>query len=105
MLNVKLSETDDGKYVSVLELPASVLIIPQATLGGRIKGKNVQYHKNIEKERGKELYQKFIELIEQQCAQTPKWSETGCVVKSGTYGIWQVYSTETNGPYLHFVEI
>lgn len=102
---MKLSETDDEKHVAILDLPGSVLIIPQATLGGRIKGKAVQYHKNIEKEKGKELYNKFIELCEQQCRENAKWNENGCVVKWGTYGLRQVYSTETNGPYLHFVEI
>ncbi|XP_074852981.1 D-aminoacyl-tRNA deacylase 2 isoform X4 [Carettochelys insculpta] len=33
LLNVKLSETESGKYVSILDLPGNLLIIPQATLG------------------------------------------------------------------------
>ncbi|KAM5176955.1 D-aminoacyl-tRNA deacylase 2 isoform 1-T1 [Callospermophilus lateralis] len=52
LLNVKLSETENGKHVSVLDLPGDILIIPQATLGGRVKGRNMQYHSNCGKEEG-----------------------------------------------------
>lgn len=56
LLNVKLSETENGKHVSILDLPGDILIIPQATLGGRVKGRNMQYHSNSGKEEGSELY-------------------------------------------------
>ncbi|KAK9409640.1 putative D-tyrosyl-tRNATyr deacylase 2 [Crotalus adamanteus] len=52
ILNVKLSECEDGKYVSVLDLPGNILVIPQGTLGGKLKGRRMQYHANIEKEIG-----------------------------------------------------
>ncbi|XP_023587252.1 D-aminoacyl-tRNA deacylase 2 isoform X3 [Trichechus manatus latirostris] len=52
LLNVKLSETENGKHTSVLDLPGDILIIPQATLGGKVKGRNMQYHSNSGKEEG-----------------------------------------------------
>jgi D-tyrosyl-tRNA(Tyr) deacylase len=109
LLNVKLSESesDPAKLVSVLDLPGSILIIPQATLGGRAKGKMIQYHNNVNKEKGLELYQLFVELCKKYTSENENWSKTtsrACKVESGTYGIKQVYSTETNGPYLHLIE-
>ena len=105
LLNVKLSETDDEKHVSILDLPGSILIVPLATLGGKMKGKMIQYHKNIGKERGEQLYALFIDLIRKQTNENAKWRAAVCRVENGTYGIRQVYSTDTNGPYLHFIEL
>ena len=109
LLNVKLSETDDEKHVSILDLPGDILIIPQATLGGRIKGKMVQYHGNIEKDKGRDLFAKFIDLCKKQAGDHETWKKAclDCKVKivNGTYGIRQVYSTQTNGPYLHLAEL
>ena len=49
ILNGKLYQTE-GKPKSVESDDAkSILIIPQATLGGKLKGKQVQYHGNIGK--------------------------------------------------------
>jgi len=49
ILNGKLYQTD-GKPKSVeSDVEKSILIIPQATLGGKLKGKQVQYHGNISK--------------------------------------------------------
>ena len=107
VLNIKLSEKDGGGgYVSALDLPASVLIIPQASLGGRMRGKLVQYHHNIEKERGRELYERFVDQCRQLTSASQSWSspEHKCRLHHGTYGNRQVYSTETNGPFLHIIE-
>lgn len=105
LINVKLSETDDENHVSIIDLPGDVLVIPQATLGGKMKGKAIQYHNNIEKEKGKQLYEKFIQLLESNLKSSSKWFENNCKLKYGTYGIRQVYSTQTNGPYLHIIDI
>ncbi|XP_048708558.1 D-aminoacyl-tRNA deacylase 2 isoform X1 [Caretta caretta] len=104
LLNVKLSETESGKYVSLLDLPGNLLIIPQATLGGRLKGRNMQYHSNIEKEKGMELYSHFVTLCEKELAANTKCAEAGVVVKYGTYGNRQVLKLDTNGPFTHMVE-
>uniref|UniRef100_H3CD68 D-aminoacyl-tRNA deacylase n=1 Tax=Tetraodon nigroviridis TaxID=99883 RepID=H3CD68_TETNG len=39
LLNLRLCEADSGKLSSLLELPGSLLIVPQATLGGEAKGR------------------------------------------------------------------
>ncbi|KAK7836027.1 hypothetical protein U0070_004118 [Myodes glareolus] len=104
LLNVKLSETENGKHVSILDLPGDVLIIPQATLGGRVKGKNMQYHANSGKEEGLELYSQFVSLCEKALAANSKCAEAGVAVAHGTYGNRQVLKLDTNGPYTHLIE-
>ena len=99
-----MSENEDGKYVSVLELPGDILIIPQATLGGTLKGKSMQYHKNINKDTGLTMYSKFVQLCEATVLKCEKCLEKKTSVKYGTYGNRQVFSTETNGPYSHLLE-
>lgn len=104
LLNVKLSETEGGKYVSILDLPGNVLIIPQATLGGRLKGRRMQYHSNIEKERGMALYSLLVALCERELTSAAKCAESGAALKHGTYGNRQVLKVDTNGPFTHLIE-
>ena len=105
VLEIKLSEQleNPSKLTSVLDLPGDVLIIPQACLGGKMKGKNFQYHYNINKTKGQELYDKFVTSCQAKANQNANWKK-GCKLFSGTYGIKQIYSTETNGPFMHIVE-
>ncbi|XP_078263269.1 D-aminoacyl-tRNA deacylase 2 [Rhinoraja longicauda] len=104
LLNVRLCEDNEGNHVSVLDLPANVLIIPQATLGGKLKGRAMQYHDNIGKEDGKELFAQFVAHCERELALNSKCAEVGVVVKHGTYGSRQVLQMDTNGPYTHLIE-
>ncbi|XP_075386845.1 D-aminoacyl-tRNA deacylase 2 [Tenrec ecaudatus] len=104
LLNVKLSETENGKRVSILDLPGNILIVPQATLGGKVKGRNMQYHANSGKEEGLELYSQFVTLCEQELAANSKCAEAGVVVEHGTYGNKQVLKLDTDGPYTHLIE-
>ncbi|XP_068109566.1 D-aminoacyl-tRNA deacylase 2 isoform X2 [Hyperolius riggenbachi] len=104
LLNVKLSETDTGKHVSITELPGDILIVPQATLGGKAKGRCMQYHANANKELGMELYRQFISQSQQELQSHPKWAEAGTVLRYGTYGNRQVLQLDTNGPYTHLLE-
>ena len=99
-LNIRLSE-GESKLVSILELPGDVLIVPQATLGGRAKGRSMQYHRNIDKETGLQLYEKFVN----RCREVVQQTAEQCTVHSGTYGNRQVLSMVTNGPYSHVVDI
>ncbi|XP_062974962.1 D-aminoacyl-tRNA deacylase 2 [Elgaria multicarinata webbii] len=104
LMHVKLSETEGGKYVSVLDLPGNILIIPQATLGGKLKGRRMQYHSNIEKEMGLDLYSQFVIQCEQELAANTKCAEVGTVLRHGTYGNRQVLKVDTNGPFTHMIE-
>ncbi|XP_046571916.1 D-aminoacyl-tRNA deacylase 2-like isoform X1 [Haliotis rubra] len=103
-LSAKLSESAAGKRVSILDLPGNILIIPQATLGGALKGKRMQYHKNIDKEEGASLYADFVSLCRTTLQEAEGSREAGCVVQAGTYGNRQVFSCDTNGPYTHLLE-
>lgn len=85
---------------SVLELPGSLLIVPQATLGGKAKGRAMQYHNNIGKEDGLQLYSTFVSLCEKELTA----AAAGVTVKHGTYGNRQVLTLDTNGPYTHLME-
>ena len=98
-LNVRLSE-GDSKLVSILELPGDVLIVPQATLGGRVKGRGMQYHGNIDKQTGSQLYEQFVNRCREAVQQTAKH----CTVHYGTYGNRQVLSMVTDGPYSHVID-
>lgn len=100
-LNVKLCETEDGGMVSVLDLPGDILIVPQACLGGRLKGKSFQYHGIINKNEGFNLYEIFIRKCEELIGQNEK---SAGKVKYGTYGNRQVLNVETNGPYTHIID-
>ena len=82
----------------------NILIIPQATLGGRVKGRSMQYHCNSGKEEGLELYSQFVNLCKKELAANSKCAEAGVVVKHGTYGSRQVLKLDTNGPYTHLIE-
>ncbi|XP_070776133.1 D-aminoacyl-tRNA deacylase 2 [Enoplosus armatus] len=100
LLNLRLCESDSGKMVSVLELPGSLLIVPQATLGGKAKGRAMQYHNNVGKEDGLRLYSAFVSLCEKELTAV----SAEVTVKHGTYGNRQVLKLDTNGPYTHVME-
>ncbi|XP_041667813.1 D-aminoacyl-tRNA deacylase 2 isoform X2 [Cheilinus undulatus] len=104
LLNLRLCESDSGKLMSVLELPGSVLIVPQATLGGKAKGRAMQYHNNISKEDGLRLYGTFVSLCEKELMSAAASGEAGVMLKHGTYGNRQVLKLDTNGPYTHLME-
>ena len=71
-----------------------------------MKGKMIQYHNNVNKDIGLELYEKFISLSKKYTSENENWckSKIDLKIEHGTYGIRQVYNTETNGPYLHLIE-
>ena len=104
-LTVRLSDSDNGKLTSVVDLPGDVLIIPQATLGGTVKGKVMQYHKNIAKDEGLRLYSEFVSIFKKTYERNEKCLSAGTIVRHGTYGNRQVFSCQTNGPYTHLIEI
>ncbi|CAF87595.1 unnamed protein product, partial [Tetraodon nigroviridis] len=77
LLNLRLCEADSGKLSSLLEFPGSLLIVPQATLGGEAKGRAMQYHTNISKEDGLRLHSAFVSLREQEAPRPARQSDTG----------------------------
>ncbi|XP_077395418.1 D-aminoacyl-tRNA deacylase 2 isoform X1 [Festucalex cinctus] len=72
LLNVRLCESSSGKLVSLAELPGGLLVVPQATLGGKAKGRSMQYHHNVAKEDGLRLYGRFVALCQQAAGVVPQ---------------------------------
>ena len=52
LLNVKLSETENGKHVSILDLPGNILIILKPPLVGERKEEACSITVTLEKKRG-----------------------------------------------------
>ncbi|ELT95466.1 hypothetical protein CAPTEDRAFT_175988 [Capitella teleta] len=106
VLNARVFKPEDSeKAISVLNLPGDVLIVPQATLGGRLKGNVLQYHRNLAKDESLKLYTDFVELCTKTVGDNNNRYGYGCQVFGGTYGNRQVLSMETNGPHSNIVEI
>ena len=97
--SVKLTEVKEGeKRVSLTNSTSSeVLVVPQATLGGRLKGNSVQYHGNVKVEDGARLYDLFCAGLEEKLG--------GERIKRGRFGARQILSTVTSGPYSHTFDI
>lgn len=95
----------DGKYVSILDFPCDVILIPQFCLGGRLKGKKFQYHSIVSKEEA----ERYFNLINDGCsnfaASHSHWASSGHRIYAGTYGIRQNLIVHSNGPFIHIVEI
>lgn len=69
-------------------------MIPQATLGGKVKGKQLQYHGNIKKDIGLEKYILFCSELK----------SSDLKIEFGTYGNRQVLSVVTEGPFSHILD-
>jgi len=94
--SIKLSKPqDNGKLVSLFDLKGDLLLVPQATLGGKLRGKSMQYHNNISKQEGHTLFELLVNLCREKKNK----------VEHGTYGNLQVLNIETNGPYTHSIEV
>jgi D-tyrosyl-tRNA(Tyr) deacylase len=90
---------------SVLEKPGDMLIVPQATLGGKLKGSRLQYHGNVDKASGETLFAAFCGALRALSRNHPKTSEK-CKVLHGVYGARQMLSLDaTQGPYTHAFQI
>ena len=97
--SVKLTEVKEGEKRVALTSSASseVLVVPQATLGGRLKGNSVQYHGNVKVEDGARLYDIFCAALAEKLGEAR--------VKRGRFGARQILSTVTSGPYSHTFDI
>ena len=97
--SVKLTEVKEGEKRVALTSSATseVLVVPQATLGGRLKGNSVQYHGNVKVEAGARLYEVFCAGLAEKLGEGR--------VKRGRFGARQILSTDTSGPYSHTFDI
>ena len=103
-LGVKLSEGEEGeRRVDVVTNGGEVLVVPQATLGGKLKGSSLQYHNNVKPAEGEEMYKLFCKMLRE--ARGEDEGDELRMVKVGMFGARQVLSMETNGPYSHVIDI
>ena len=88
------------KRMSVLERRGDVLVVPQFTLGAKLKGRNsLQYHGNVDKADGERLFAAFCAALE------ARLGAAGGRVVSGVYGARQRLAMDTDGPYTHTLQL
>jgi D-Tyr-tRNAtyr deacylase len=90
------------KPVSFSEDPqCSLMLVPQASLVGRVKGRAVQYHGACAKDDGLNLYTALVAALQRA---VPNTAERTFV--SGTYGNWQSMEIDaTVGPMCHVLDV
>jgi D-Tyr-tRNAtyr deacylase len=72
-----------------------IMVVPQASLAGKMKNKRMQYHNACKKDLGEELYHDFAEMLAQELE----------VVKHGTYGNTQgLKMSSACGPFSTYFE-
>ncbi|KAH0473279.1 MAG: uncharacterized protein KVP18_001490 [Porospora cf. gigantea A] len=97
IISAALSETPEG-FKSVVGLPGDILVVPQATLGGKSKGKTVQYHNNAPKAEANVIYCAFVKTLTDLVPDTR--------VEHGAFGERQVLAMDnTCGPFSHCFDV
>ena len=104
-----------GKRTSVLERRGDVLVVPQFTLGAKLKGRtnSLQYHGNVDKADGERLFAAFCAalgaLVEGddpgEVPERSRGSRDGPRVVGGVYGARQRLAMDTDGPYTHTLQL
>lgn len=104
MLNAAFFPLSTGRHVSITELPGSVMIVPQDTMTGVVKGNRVQHHNAIEGWKGLYLYEQFVTQCEKEVDASTKCTQAGVVVRHGVYGNVQTLYLNSNAPLTHVLE-
>eukprot|EP00033_Pygsuia_biforma_P000770 GCRY01000898.1.p1 GENE.GCRY01000898.1~~GCRY01000898.1.p1 ORF type:complete len:166 (+),score=22.70 GCRY01000898.1:69-500(+) len=73
-----------------------VMIIPQACLAGKAKGKSIQYHSQVNKEEGVRIYQAFCDALKAQLGSDK--------VVAGIYDHTQSLKYESGAIHMHHFE-
>lgn len=107
-----------------------LVIVPQASLGGKAKGTGVQFHQLLDKDKSQKAYETFCHLmrigrgVDEETvdrngvklpavaaarpdivAQDSNWIKYEGRVLSGTFGNRQGLKMESDGPFTHYLEI
>ncbi len=96
ILNMRLFEDSDGKMnLSALDVGADIMIVSQFTLyADTRKGRRPSFNDTMEPEEAKELYKRFIELIQ----------ASGLKTATGVFGAHMDVRLNNNGPVTILVE-
>ncbi|KAG5467976.1 hypothetical protein LSCM4_01063 [Leishmania orientalis] len=101
-----------------------ILIVPQASLGGKLKGRSVQFHQLVDKAVGAALYGRFCHFVrvargvdetrvdangaplnQEDAPNAGGWIKYNSRVISGTFGNRQGLRFESEGPFTHAFDI
>ncbi|GET92403.1 hypothetical protein, conserved [Leishmania tarentolae] len=100
-----------------------ILIVPQASLGGKTKGHSVQFHQLVAKDVGAALYDRFCHFVrvargvdesrvdingaslDEDVPKAEGWIKYNSRVISGTFGNRQGLRFESEGPFTHMFDI
>lgn len=104
LLQARLFHVKGREPSSVLDLPGSVLIIPQDSLTGTLKDDKFQYLQRGDASQGLRLYKSFVSQCERALSSSKKCVEAKCVVKHGIYGQKQTIYLTSEEPLTHVVE-
>ena len=104
LLGAKLFHVGGGEPSSVLDLPGSVLIVPQDSLTGTLKDCKFQYLQRIDALNGQRLYKNFVSQCERALASSKRSVEAKCIVKYGAYSQKQTIYLSSDDPLTHVVE-
>nr|XP_046267997.1 uncharacterized protein LOC124071484 isoform X2 [Scatophagus argus] len=86
LMTVKLFRRENGRAVSVLDLPGSVLLIPQDSLAGEVVPKGrIQYKGRCERWRGAQLFSHLVSACRELMSCSVKCTEAGVKVERGVY--------------------
>eukprot|EP00004_Rigifila_ramosa_P020841 TRINITY_DN5460_c0_g1_i2.p1 TRINITY_DN5460_c0_g1~~TRINITY_DN5460_c0_g1_i2.p1 ORF type:complete len:114 (-),score=18.06 TRINITY_DN5460_c0_g1_i2:57-398(-) len=86
--------------VPLTEVPNfNILVVPQASLGGKLRGTTMQYHGNAPKDDGARLYDEFVALLRKEGA------AHNVTVVAGTYGNRQALEFSSSGPFTHVLNL
>ncbi|XP_034418671.1 uncharacterized protein LOC117751171 isoform X2 [Cyclopterus lumpus] len=87
LMTTKLFRKDSGHSVSVLDLPGSVLFIPQdSLLGEPVAKRRVQYRGGCELWRGAQLFSHLVAACREFMSGSAKCTKAGATVEQGVYG-------------------
>ena len=120
LLSVKLSFNEASKKndASIVDINGDLMLVPQASIGGKLKGKVIQYHANVAKDEGAELYHALVRTLKRSVTGERIPVEEGGEGSGaadgaggirrfayGTYGNQQVLDMTSAGPFTHIIEI
>lgn len=86
-MTTRLFRKDSGHSVSVLDLPGSVLLVPQdSLLGEPLPRRRVQYRGGCELWRGAQLFSSLVAACRDLMDGSAKCAKAGVAVEQGVYG-------------------
>uniref|UniRef100_A0AAQ4QT80 THAP domain-containing protein 1 n=3 Tax=Gasterosteus aculeatus TaxID=69293 RepID=A0AAQ4QT80_GASAC len=87
LMTTRLFRKDSGHSVSVLDLPGSVLLVPQdSLLGEPLPRRRVQYRGGCELWRGAQLFSSLVAACRDLMDGSAKCAKAGVAVEQGVYG-------------------